>query len=480
MKYNPQGREEEDIQILLQQYQRFKAGRNNCMLEEESFERIIDYYDENEQLNLALEVAEYGIQQFPFSSLLLVKKADLQIASHRFTDALDTLDRVSILDVSDINLYILKVEAWLGIGITHKALEVFNESVGLFEVEDRIELLFELSNVFDDYEMFDTVFDCLKMILNLEPQNQEALFKICFWTDYTGKFEESIELHQKLIEETPYNHLAWFNLGTAYQGLKLYEKAIDAYLYSTAIDDKFDYAYRNLGDAYIRIKNYEEAIESLEKVLELSIPEDVIYEALGHCYEKLKDFAQARANYRKALHMNPGDSHLYYAIAGTYMAEANWKSAIDQLQQAISILPSKNADYHFSLGQCYSKVGKLREAIDSILQYLHYKPSAVKGWKELILILFDNQFYKEAYKQCDTAYELTKGKDIFLYYKAAVAIKSGKRKEGLLILESALQKAPKLLKEFIALNPSFLHQASVVRVINAHINKKENIKKRNK
>lgn len=480
MKYNPQGREEEDINELLQQYLKFRAGKTSCFLEEESFERIIDYYDENEQLNLAIEAAEAGIQQFPFSSLLLVKKADLLIASRLFAEALQILERVTVLDVSDINLYILKVEAWLGLGQIEKAKEIFNESINLFEREEKIELLFELANVFDDYELFSDVFDCLRLILLQDPQNQEALFKICFWTDYTGKFQESIELHQKLIEEYPYNHLAWFNLGTAFQGLKLYEKAIDAYLYSTAIDDKFDYAYRNLGDAYIRIKNFEEAIEALEKVLELSIPEDVIYEALGHCYEKLKDYAQARAHYRKALHMNPGDSHLYYAIAGTYMAESNWKNAIDQLQQAISIVPTKSKDYHFALAQCYNKTGKLREAIDSMLQYLHYKPSSMKGWKEMILILFENEYYKEAFKQCDTAYELTRGKMIFMYYKAAAGIKSGKRKEALLILDNALRKAPRLLKEFIALDPSFLQRVSVVRVINAHISKKENAKKKNK
>ena len=64
--------------------------------------------------------------------------------------------------------------------------------------------------------------------------------------------------------------MAWFNLGAAYQGLKLYEKAIDAYLYAVTIDEKFDYAYRNMGDAYLRLRKFKEAIEVLEKVLELT------------------------------------------------------------------------------------------------------------------------------------------------------------------------------------------------------------------
>ena len=144
------------------------------------------------------------------------------------------------------------------------------EALHSFDGEERIELLFELADVYDDYEEFDKVFDCLKLILEQDPNNEEALYKICFWTDFTGRNEESIKLHQKIIDDFPYNELAWFNLAAAYQGLKLYEKAIDAYQYAIAIDEKFDYAYRNMGDAYIRLRKYKEAIEVLEKVLELS------------------------------------------------------------------------------------------------------------------------------------------------------------------------------------------------------------------
>ena len=39
-------------------------------------------------------------------------------------------------------------------------------------------------------EEFDKIFDCLKLILEQDPGNEEALYKICFWTDFTGRNEE--------------------------------------------------------------------------------------------------------------------------------------------------------------------------------------------------------------------------------------------------------------------------------------------------
>ncbi|MEI9942665.1 MAG: hypothetical protein WDN26_00435 [Chitinophagaceae bacterium] len=154
------------------------------------------------------------------------------------------LDRASLFDNNDINVYILKTDAYLALDEQEKAVILLEEALHIFEGEEKIELLFELADVYDDYEEFDKVFDCLKMILELDPNNEEALYKICFWTDFTGRSEESIRLHQQIIDDFPYSELAWFNLAAAYQGLKLYEKAIDAYLYAVAIEEKFDYAYR--------------------------------------------------------------------------------------------------------------------------------------------------------------------------------------------------------------------------------------------
>jgi tetratricopeptide (TPR) repeat protein len=281
MKENPLRKDNSELQEILKRYENLKKGRSNSYIDEESFEKIIDYFDEKEDISSALEAAETGAEQYPFSSTMLIRKADLLIATHKYRDALNLLEHAAMLDSSDINVYILKTDAYLALDKQEKAVEILEQALALFTGEERISLLFELSDVYDDYQEFEKVFDCLKLILEQEPNNEEALYKICFWTDFTGRNEESIKLHQKIIDEFPYNELAWFNLAAAYQGIKLYEKALDAYQYAIVINEKFDYAYRNMGDAYIRLKKYKEAIEVLQKVLELTKPEALIYEALG-------------------------------------------------------------------------------------------------------------------------------------------------------------------------------------------------------
>jgi len=470
MSKYPYRQDREELRELLQQYNNLKSGKSNSFIEEDSFERLIDYFDDKEQLSLALEASEYAIRQYPYSSALLLKKADLLIALRQYKEALYILEQAELLDSKDTNLYILKTDAYLALDQQEKAAMVLEAAIDDFDGEEKIDLLFELADVYDDYENFEKVFDCLKMILEQEPNNEEALYKICFWTDFTGRNEEGIRLHQKIIEDHPFNELAWFNLAAAYQGLKLYEKAIDAYNYAVAIDDKFDYAWRNMGDAFLRLRKYKEAIEVLEKVLELARPEDVIYEAIGHCYDKMGNFAQARFNYKKATHLNHEDSQLHYKIACTYMNESNWSSAVKNLEIAMRLQP----EYNLAMGQCFMEMGKLEDAITYFGNVVRVRPKNLNGWTELLKCLYKAALLEEALEYANFAYEQTDGKTIFIFYKSAILLAMGKSKEAILQLENGMQQNPKLVKKLIEINPSILQHQQVVDVI-ARFKKKRSI-----
>jgi len=473
MSKYPYRQDRDELRELLQQYDNLKSGKSNSFLEEDSFERLIDYFDEKEQLSEALEAAEYAIHQYPYSSTILLRKADLLIALRRYKEALYILEQAELLDSKDTDLYILKTDAYLALDQQEKAAAVLEAVIDDFDGEEKIDLLFELADVYDDYENFEKIFDCLKMILEQEPNNEEALYKICFWTDFTGRNEEGIRLHQKIIDDFPFNELAWFNLAAAYQGLKLYEKAIDAYHYAVAIDDKFDYAWRNMGDAFLRLRKYKEAIEVLEKVLELARPEDVIYEAIGHCYDKMGNFAQARFNYKKAAHLNHNDSQLHYKIACTYMNEANWASAVKNLEIALR-MHRLQPEYNLALGQCFMEMGKLEDAITYFGNVVRVRPKNLNGWIELLKCLYKAGLFEEALEYAGFAYEQTDGKTIFIFYKSAILFAMGKSKEAVLQLENGMQQNPKLIKKIIELNPSILQSQQVVDVI-ARFKKRKSI-----
>ncbi len=462
-KYNYRENRDE-INELLRQFENLKSGKSHSFIEEDSFEKIIDYFDENEELQKALEASDIAINQYPYSSALLLKKADLLIASQKYKEALYFLQQAELMDTTDINLYILKTDAYLALDKQENAAAVLEAALDYFEGEEKLELLFELADVYDDYENFDKVFDCLKLILEMDPTNEEALYKICFWTDFTGRNEESIRIHQTIIEEHPFNELAWFNLATSYQGIKLYEKAVDAYLYAIAIDEKFDIAWRNLADAYLRLRKFKEAIDALQKVLELSRPEEVIYEAIGHSYDRLQNFAQARFHYRKASHLNQENSELFYKIACTYMNEGVWDSAVKNLEMAMRIHRTQ-AEYNLAMGQCYMEMGKVELAVQYLGNVVRSKPKNINGWLELLKCLYKTNCFEEGIEYVEHALELTNKKPVFYLYKSAFLLAIGKSKEAMIQLEMGLEKNPRLIKKLVELNPSILQNSMVVDIV---------------
>lgn len=471
MKENPYQEDREQMRELLRQYENLRNGRSASFIEEESFERIVSYFEEREEIPRAMEAAEMAIEQYPYSASLLIRKADILLTMRQYREALEILDHAALLDSNDINLYILKTDAFLALDEQAKAVSLLEEALNIFHGEERIELLFELGDVYDDYEEFDKVFDCLKMILEDDPTNEEALYKICFWTDFTGRNEESIRLHQQIIDEHPYNELAWFNLAAAYQGLKLYEKAIDAYQYAIAIEEKFDYAYRNMGDAYIRLRKYKEAIEALEKVTELSKPEVVIYEAIGHCYDRLKNYALARFYYRKASHLNQEDGKLFYKIACTYFNEGQWDSCVKQLDTAMK-LQRLQPEYLLLMGDAKLELGQVKEAVQHFSNAVRLRPRNIAGWEALIKCLYKTDYLDDALDQVNAALRATSEKPVFFYYKAAILFAGGKQKEAVLQLEHALEAAPKLLKKFMELSPSSIQNQQIADIVSRYKRKR--------
>ena len=151
--------DKDSIKELLRLFENLRTGTSSGFLEEEAFEKIIDYFDDQEEPLKAMEAADMSIEYFPFSATLLFKKADLLLAGRKYSEALAILEKAELFDANDLNLYILKTDAYLALDKQEKAVALLESAIEHFEGEEKIELLIELADVYDDYEEFDKVFD---------------------------------------------------------------------------------------------------------------------------------------------------------------------------------------------------------------------------------------------------------------------------------------------------------------------------------
>lgn len=452
------------IEELLQQYEALKNGHSDRFWDEQEFELVIDYYYQNGQESEALIACELALVQHPFSSEFYILKAELLFQAQKFRQAIAVLDDLESREQMHFDAVILRSDILVAQLKYDQAAAHLEAMSSVFTGREQIDIMLELAEVYDECEQLDAVFDTLKAILEIEPTCEEALHKICYWADFAEKQEDSIVLHQTLIDKQPYNALAWFNLGSAYQGLKLFEKAIDAYEFCVAIDEKFEIAYRNMAEAYIRLKWYDKAIESLEKNLELGKPEDVIFEAIGHCFEKKKNLAKARHYYVEAIKLNPTDDGIYFKIGQTYVQEQAWDKALKQFAKAYE-LNKDNVNYCLALGDCLLALNDGPEALACYVSAIKIRPGLKKSWLSLIKALYIIGYYEEAAAQIKESEQFIEQSVDFIYYEALVLFAKGKSKEAMFKLEDALQEAPRKVKIIEELQPDLLHRNAIIDLI---------------
>jgi len=426
-----------DIDDLLIEFQKVKRGEPHGLITEEDFEYLIDFFESNCDKENCLIACDISTTLYPFSSTLFLRKAEWLMDQKKYGQALKVLDQIDEIDPHNIECIFLKSDILLEQNRFAEAVHLLEQYVDKFESVDKTDILLELSEIYDELEDFDNVYYSLKRILKYEPSNEDALLRICFWAEINNKHEDSIQLHQEIIEETPFNAMAWYNLGVAYQGIKLYEKSIDAYEYCLAIDDKFEYAYRNQGDAYMQMKQFDKAIEVLEMHLNIAKPEDVILDAIGYCWDKQKEYAKARQYYRRASQLNPQDDQIFFKIGETYTKELQWEKAVKAYSVALHI-NKNNASYCMALGNCLMEMNADKEALVCYINAVQLRPDIKSTWQALVKALYMSNYLDEALTQLAIAEEHCGHKTEFIYYKAVILMAKGKTKEAVIYLENAL------------------------------------------
>ncbi len=457
---------------LLHEYEQVKKGATSIYLDDMDFEFIINYFFNSNREIDAIEACDIALKFHPFDPSFLITKAEILYQGQKYGQALKTLDTLEEIEKNNLEASILRAEIFMSQFKPEQAIALLEDKIQYFNDADKIEILHELADIYDEYEDFEAVFTTLKRILMINLRDEEALMKISYWADFASMNEESKKLHEYITEEDPFNAAAWFNLGATCQTLKQYDEAIDAYEYCIAIDEKYESAYRNMADVYMRQRRYNKAIESLQKNLELGKPEDVIFEALGNCFEKQKDFDRARHYYHQAIQLNPVDDAIFFRIGETYTRQKQWDKAIKAYTSAFNIDKS-NANYCIAIGNCLLELEAYEEALVCFLNAIQLKPYIKASWVALAKGLYHNGLYDDIIDQMSMAHVCCGDKIEFDYYQVLALFALGKSKEAMLDLETLFESAPPRMKIISDLNPEIMQRKTVIDLLARYKKKKK-------
>lgn len=427
----------QSIPNLVNVYEMMKKEGKIAFLEEKAYMVLAGFYEEEERLNEALDVMEQAIQQHQYSADLYIKKAQLLIDFHQEDLALVALDEALVFAPSEIEIQLLKTEAFI-------ALELFNEAVTLIcdlkksTDEERIlgDVYFLEAQIYESQEQYERMFYALKAALVENPKHKEALDRMWLCVELSKKYQESIILHEEIIDIDPYSHMAWYNLGhaQAYQGN--YGEAIECFEFAIVIKEDFEFAYRDCSELCFELKLYRKSLKYYQEILEHFEPDSEIFLRIGQCYEKLESYTIARTFYLRALKLDPLNDEVFFHLGRCYAFENKWESAITALKKAIRI-EDKQEEYMAAIAAAYQKIEAFEKAEQYWKKAVQIAPEESLYWVQLARFYMDTGNGSEALACLEDAERFSVGSDI-TYCRIACLFLVGKRQEAIYWLGEAL------------------------------------------
>ncbi|MDD4141506.1 MAG: tetratricopeptide repeat protein [Bacteroidales bacterium] len=185
---------------------------------------------------------------------------------------------------------------------------------------------------------------CLRKKGDLPDEN--ILYDMIQCWDALKDYDDAIkELKLYVTDIAPFSPVAWFVLGQAYVYAGKQAEAIDAYLYSIAINSESASTYFNLGNVYSQSDDYLRAIQSYEKSLQYDGDEKYLtHYYLGECYSIIGKYDRAIENYKNCIKIRPDFSDAYCELAKEYLAAEDYILALSWVDKALE-LDEHNSDY---------------------------------------------------------------------------------------------------------------------------------------
>lgn len=455
------------IDALVLQYESSAKNGKTLFFDENSFLQLIDFYQHEEQLEKAIEVANQAIERYLFSTDFYLRKAELLIDAGKEKAALQTLDQTESFAPGQLDIVLLKAEALTYMDQGSEALELLWEAVPIADKSELGNLYLVESLVYEFNQDYEKMFNVLKHAALLDPKNDEILERIWVAVELSRKYKQSITLHKKVINKHPYSYMAWYNLGHAYAYLGNYKDAIEAYEYAFIINEKFEPALRDCADLCFETGYFKKAIKYYLELFNDAEVDSDLFQRVGECYQQLGNFHTAAQYFRKAINRDPLNDEGYYHLGECYAYHSRWKEATRYYEKALEI-EDQREEYFSALGVAKSELGEYELAEDMFRRSVEIAPEEGKYWLEYASFLIGYDRAEDALSLLVVA-EITADTAQMQFAQVACLFNLGRRKEACRMLWHVMEEGGEHYNIMFDLLPELEHDVEIHTILSSYL-----------
>tara|TARA_B110000977_G_scaffold150214_1_gene190461 strand:- start:1426 stop:2808 length:1383 start_codon:yes stop_codon:yes gene_type:complete len=352
-------RSQNKINALIERYEKMIEGVFQSFFDSYEFEDIVEHYIDNGQLGEAMTSMDIASEQYPYSAIFLIKKAQILTILERLNEAENSLELAQILDPSNVDLYIAKGSILSKRKKHHKALKLFQKAQDLSD--EPIEVFPFVAFEYQCLGQFQEAIKYLSEFLFSDPEDDIALFNIAYCYERLDAYKDAIDFFSNLINEAPYNEINWYQLGLFYNKAKDYKNAVWALDYAILIDECFTAGYHEKARSLTQLGKSKEAIKTYILTFPFEEPTGYTYLKIGLCYKDISSFKQAIRYFTKSCHQDPQLSESWMEMGLCYDALDSTEEALHHINKALILSPNDLEYLYIQIG-IFRKVGLYAEA----------------------------------------------------------------------------------------------------------------------
>ncbi|WP_038032425.1 tetratricopeptide repeat protein [Thermonema rossianum] len=425
-----------DSSSWVQRFEEMLLNQEQFFFEVEAYEAIIDHYSSQGKWDEALHACEIGIRQHPFSSDLLLDKADLLTRLGQYDEALSLIEQVLMLHPSETDALLLKSNILSILSRFEEAIDTLRTA--LHWAQDDTDIWFQMAWAYQHWGKPEKAIALYEKVFRKNPAHDLVHYEYLHCLDQRNQIERGITFYKKEIDRNPYNAYAWFYLGDVYAHIERFEDALHALEYATLIDDNFGQALFKMGNTYMNLGQYGQAKECYERLIEKEDePAAELFCYLGACYEKEGNLSQALHYYREALRIDDACDEAWYGIACCFEASERWFEAIHHYEKACKLDPF-NGNYYLNLAKLEFKVGHVVSALEHFQYAAELMPFDTECWLHWSYVYYEQGDYEKAIEVLQEGIDANPEEVDLLYRMVAYLLRDARFQEAIHYLERAL------------------------------------------
>ncbi|MCF0211762.1 MAG: tetratricopeptide repeat protein [Bacteroidales bacterium] len=455
-------KEVRDLVIAFEEMQRLHQHR---YFDVDQLALISDFYLETYDHAQLERVVVYAERLYPGHPEVRLRRSHLLCMQERYKEANAILLDLERLDPTNTDVQYAIGTVQSALGNPRKAIQCF-----LKASTDGYELGLVYGNIADEYMHLGKTDEAIAYYLRAikaNPKEERSFFNLCDTYILVHQEPQAVQYFSQYVEDHPYAYNAWYCLGVVYHSQKLYEKAIDAFEFTTTIDPTFPDAYAIKAACYFEMNDLTHVISSLREALDHVEKKGPFLSLIAKYYMEAENYVTALIYLKQAIDIDSTSGEEWMDMSTCYAMQDEYHEAMRCMDNAFIHGPNEPTIY-FEAGHVYDIFGEDDNAQRHFEAGMNLSPLTDRCLTTYADFLMDRHRYDEAIDMLNKAL-LRCDQPIYFHLRLAECyFRTGRRNFLFNALQACVQEDRKMALDLLNTCPEMAFDLEVMSILTSN------------